>query len=72
MLDTADYALVTSSLHYNDSLVTWTVVHMTTAKFNEVLCASTLVKSGLENQYYSRRGSAALTMRHPSIRKSWQ
>jgi hypothetical protein len=27
--------------------------------------------SGLESPDYSRRGSAALTMRHPSIRKSW-
>jgi hypothetical protein len=26
--------------------------------------------SGQENRYYGRRGSAALTMRHPSIRKS--
>jgi hypothetical protein len=32
-LGTANYALVTSSLHYNDSLVTWTVIHMTAAKF---------------------------------------
>jgi hypothetical protein len=38
---------------------------------SEVLCASVLVKSGLENRDYGRRGSAALTMRHPSIRKSW-
>jgi hypothetical protein len=30
-----------------------------------VLCASVLVKSGLENRYNGRRGSAALTMRHP-------
>jgi hypothetical protein len=37
---------------------------------NEVLCASVLVKSGLENRDYGRKGSAALTMRHPSIRKS--
>jgi hypothetical protein len=27
--------------------------------------------SGLENRDYGRRGSAALTMRHPSIRRSW-
>jgi hypothetical protein len=27
--------------------------------------------SGLENQDYGRRGSATLTTRHPSIRKSW-
>jgi hypothetical protein len=27
--------------------------------------------SGLENRDYGRRGSAALTTRHPSIRKSW-
>jgi hypothetical protein len=33
MLGTADYALVASSLHNNDSLVTWTVKHMTAAKF---------------------------------------
>jgi hypothetical protein len=32
-LGTADYALVTSSLHNNDSLVTGTVIHMTAAKF---------------------------------------
>jgi hypothetical protein len=35
---------------------------------SEVLCSSVLVKSGLENRDYGRRGSAALTMRHPSIR----
>jgi hypothetical protein len=34
-LGTADYALVTSSLHYSDSLDTWTVIHMTAAKFKE-------------------------------------
>jgi hypothetical protein len=32
-LSTADYALVTRSVHYIDSLDTWTVVHMTAAKF---------------------------------------
>jgi hypothetical protein len=32
-LSTADYALVTSSLHYHNSLDTWTVVHMTATKF---------------------------------------
>jgi hypothetical protein len=31
---------------------------------SEVLCASVLVKSGLENRNYCRRGSAAPTMRH--------
>jgi hypothetical protein len=36
---------------------------------SEVLCANVLLKSGLENRDYGRRGSAALTMRHPSIRK---
>jgi hypothetical protein len=29
------------------------------------------LSSGLENRYYRRRGSEALTIRHPSIRKSW-
>jgi hypothetical protein len=38
---------------------------------SEVLCASVLVKSGLENRDYGHRGTAALTMRHPSILKSW-
>jgi hypothetical protein len=42
-----------------------------TADQCEVLCASVLFKSGLENRDYGRRGSATLTMRHPSIRKSW-
>jgi hypothetical protein len=36
-LGTADYALVTSSLHYNDSLDTWTVVHMTAAKLKPLI-----------------------------------
>jgi hypothetical protein len=36
-LGTADNALVTSSLHYNDSLDTWTVVHMTAAKFKPLI-----------------------------------
>jgi hypothetical protein len=36
-LGTADYALVTSSLHYIDSLVTWTVIHMTAAKFKPLI-----------------------------------
>jgi hypothetical protein len=27
--------------------------------------------SGLENRDYGHRGTAALTMRHPSIHKSW-
>jgi hypothetical protein len=34
---TADYALVTGSLHYNDSLITWTVVHMTAAKLKPLI-----------------------------------
>jgi hypothetical protein len=38
---------------------------------SEVLCASVLVESGLGNRDYGRRESAALTMRQPSIRKSW-
>jgi hypothetical protein len=36
-LVTADYALVTSSLHYNDSLDTCTVVHMIAAKFKPLI-----------------------------------
>jgi hypothetical protein len=36
-LSTAHYALVTSSLHYNDSLDTWTVIHMTAAKFKPLI-----------------------------------
>jgi hypothetical protein len=36
-LGTADYALVTSNLHNNDSLVTWTVIHMTAAKFKPLI-----------------------------------
>jgi hypothetical protein len=36
-LGTADYALVTSNLHYNDSLDTWTVIHMTAAKFKPLI-----------------------------------
>jgi hypothetical protein len=36
-LGTADYALVTSSLHYHDSLDTLAVVHMTTAKFRPLI-----------------------------------
>jgi hypothetical protein len=35
------------------------------------VCASVLVKSGLENRDYGSRGPSALTMRHPSFRKSW-
>jgi hypothetical protein len=30
-----------------------------------------LYQAGLENRDYGRRGSAELTMRHPSIRRSW-
>jgi hypothetical protein len=37
MLGTADYALVTRGLHYNDSLVTLTVIHMTAAKFKPLI-----------------------------------
>jgi hypothetical protein len=36
---------------------------------SEVLCASFLVRSGIENRDYGHRGSAAQTIRHPSIRK---
>jgi hypothetical protein len=36
-LGTADCALVTSSLHYHDSLDTWTVVQMTAAKFKPLI-----------------------------------
>jgi hypothetical protein len=36
-LSTADYALVTSNLHNNDSLVTWTVIRMTAAKFKPLI-----------------------------------
>jgi hypothetical protein len=30
-----------------------------------------MLSCAVENRHYGRRGSAALTMRHPSIRKSW-
>jgi hypothetical protein len=36
-LGTADYAPVTSSLHYNDSLDTWTVICLTAAKFKPLI-----------------------------------
>jgi hypothetical protein len=36
-LGTADYALVTSSLHYNDNLDTLTVIYMTAAKFKPLI-----------------------------------
>jgi hypothetical protein len=32
---------------------------------------SSRINNGLEIRDYGRRGSAALTMRHPTIRKSW-
>jgi hypothetical protein len=35
-----------------------------TADYALVLCASVLVKSGLEKRDYGSRGSAALTMQH--------
>jgi hypothetical protein len=38
---------------------------------SEELCASVPAKSGLENRDYGPKGSAALAMRHSSIRKSW-
>jgi hypothetical protein len=38
-LCTADYALVTSRLLYYGSLDTWTVVHMTAAKFKPLILA---------------------------------
>jgi hypothetical protein len=43
---------------------------------NPTLCCSRVAvgrgpTAGLENRDYGRRGSAALTMRHPFIRKSW-
>jgi hypothetical protein len=39
-LGTADYALVTSSLLYIDSLVTWTVIHMTALMFKPLIFLS--------------------------------
>jgi hypothetical protein len=36
-LGTADFALVTSNVHNNDSLDTWTVIHMTAAKFKPLI-----------------------------------
>jgi hypothetical protein len=36
-LGTADHALVTSNLHNNDNLITWTVIHMTAAKFKPLI-----------------------------------
>jgi hypothetical protein len=35
-LSTADYAFISSSFRYNSSLVTWTVVCLTAAKFNSM------------------------------------
>jgi hypothetical protein len=37
----------------------------------EELLARNSSGSVLENRDYGRKGFAALTMRHPSIRKSW-
>jgi hypothetical protein len=39
----------------------------TCSQVNTFLCFFT----GLENRNYGRKGSAALTMRHPSICKNW-
>jgi hypothetical protein len=36
-IGTVDYALVTSSLRYHNSLHTWTVVHMNAAKFKPLI-----------------------------------
>jgi hypothetical protein len=43
-LGTADYALDISSLHSNDSLVTWIVIHMTAAKFKPLIFGLGLLK----------------------------
>jgi hypothetical protein len=51
-LGTADYALVTSSLHYNDSLVTSTVIHMTAAKFKPLIFKSLIFKSSQAAEVY--------------------
>jgi hypothetical protein len=37
LVDTADYALVTSSLHYNNSLDARTAIHMAAAKFKPLI-----------------------------------
>jgi hypothetical protein len=51
-LGTADYALVTTSLHYNDSLDTWTVVHMTAVKFKPLIFSmSGFVMSNVANNF---------------------
>jgi hypothetical protein len=47
------------------------MIYFIYSKCSEKLCASVLVKPGLENRDYGRRGSAALAMRHPSMQKSW-
>jgi hypothetical protein len=55
-LCTADYVPVTSSLHYNDSLDTWTVVHMTVAKFEPLIFFTFAVPCTLF--LFSENGSA--------------
>jgi hypothetical protein len=37
----------------------------------EELLESKSIGSGLENRDYGRKGTAALTTRNPSIRKTW-
>jgi hypothetical protein len=45
--------------------------NITVAEQGTLLRVLCLQVSGLENRDYCRRGSAALTIRHPSILKSW-
>jgi hypothetical protein len=53
MLGTADYALVTSSLRNNDGLVTWTVIHMTAAKFKPLIFSvSGFALSNVANNFH--------------------
>jgi hypothetical protein len=56
-------------------LIFWEVVGLERGRLSLVSTTKELVEtkssgSGLENRNYGRKGSAALTMRHPSIRKS--
>jgi hypothetical protein len=73
------YAILDQSLpppiSYNAPATTTTTITFTTPTQTPTNITTTLTlmpnTNTIENWYYDRRGSAALTMLHPSIRKNW-
>jgi hypothetical protein len=69
--DTKVPGSIPGATRFNEEQWVWNGVHSALVRINEELLETKVAAPVKKTEINDRRGSAALTTRHPSIHKSW-